>query len=1008
MGYRVKGLLAVAIAVTLASMFGCFDQRSIDSTAAPGTGGSDGDGDDTRNPEVELPEGQSDFASAGNGGGRGYAGGEEDSGAPADGKNGGSEPRSIEEGDIWKTSGDYLYVLNQYRGLQIIRLSVVDKPKLVASVPILGRPVEMYVRDGNAYVVVSDYFNCWLDGTEGFVREFQGSQLRIVDVRTPETPKVLGGIDIKGFVTDTRIVGEVLYMVSNRYSYYYYDSTDSENLTSVYSITIADPAAVKLVDQIDFVKNEGYENHVNVTENIIFIATPQYGWYDEESGQWRQEMKTTITYIDIHDPDGAIRKGSSFDLPGYVSQRWQMDFYDKVFRVVAPEQAWGNGYPNLFTYQVDDPDHITLLAQMQIKLPREEALTATRFDGNRAYVVTYERKDPLFTIDVSDPAHPVQGGELEMPGWLDYIEPRGDRLVALGHDDATGETVLAVSLFDVGDLMAPKMVQRVTFGEGWGWVPGESDDMQKIFKVLDDMNLILIPFHGWSNKDSRYIGGVQLIDFYLEEVNFAPLLRRGLIEHGGWVERAMPFKERILTVSNEAFQVVDVTDRDKPNVTAALELARNSVDFAVMGGYGIELSGEVSYYWYYDYGPGGRGEPQMQLSTVPLSEPNTANPPAEINIDGSYGRVFTNGSVAYLLGSYYDGTTVRTRVTSYDFSNPLKPEKLDTLDLPRNIDYYYYGWYGYYGENAVQVRPDVLVLYSPNYYYYYDYYWAGSEQENPVYILDLSNPRSLRLASSVTLVTGEYSWISAMKVQDDSVYFSHSVPFETKSGYYYVKYYLDRLDLSDINNPKLLPKVNIPGVFLGLSTDSRYVFTLDTQYIYDPVTGNYNGTYQAVNTLALIDDKAYLRDRYIVQLPYGNNEWWWMGNIWVQGDFAYYTMNHSWYGTVAKTGEADYNDYHSETRLVALDLRIARKIEAASSQEIPVPYAYLRGVSGGRMFVEFYGYASGGMLIYSLADPAQPAFDGFFRTQGYVQKIIEHGGKLYLPSGYYGVQVVDL
>jgi len=36
--------------------------------------------------------------------------------------------------------------------------------------------------------------------------------------------------------------------------------------------------------------------------------------------------------------------------------------------------------------------------------------------------------------------------------------------------------------------------------------------------------------------------------------------------------------------------------------------------------------------------------------------------------------------------------------------------------------------------------------------------------------------------------------------------------------------------------------VNIPGIFLGASVDGRYLYTLDTQYIYDPITGSYNGT----------------------------------------------------------------------------------------------------------------------------------------------------------------------
>ena len=76
-----------------------------------------------------------------------------------------------------------------------------------------------------------------------------------------------------------------------------------------------------------------------------------------------------------------------------------------------------------------------------------------RFDGPRGYAITAERKDPLFTIDLSNPALPKQAGELEMPGWIFHMEPRGDRLIGFGYDDTdASQANLAVSLFDVSDL----------------------------------------------------------------------------------------------------------------------------------------------------------------------------------------------------------------------------------------------------------------------------------------------------------------------------------------------------------------------------------------------------------------------------------------------------------------------------------------------------------------------------------------------------------------------------
>ena len=118
---------------------------------------------------------------------------------------------------------------------------------------------------------------------------------------------------------------------------------------------------------------------------------------------------------------------------------------------------------------------------------------SVRFDVMPPMQLPDERKDPLFTIDLTDSAQPRQLAEIQMSGWIDYIEPKAGHLVALGHDDVNGMTTLAVSLFDVARIDNPVLVQRVTVGEGYGWLPADINNMHKAFKVLDDLQLILVP-----------------------------------------------------------------------------------------------------------------------------------------------------------------------------------------------------------------------------------------------------------------------------------------------------------------------------------------------------------------------------------------------------------------------------------------------------------------------------------------------------------------------------------
>src|SRR5881397_3221895 len=136
-------------------------------------------------------QGQSEFATPLAGApGAGVPGREDQAGGPAPPAGPPAPPapaaqgRTIEESDIYKLSGTNLFVLNRYRGLQILDLADLDHPHLLGRAPIFGYPREMYVRGSTAYVIVSDYYTFWRDASAADLvpRSFYGSQLRILDV----------------------------------------------------------------------------------------------------------------------------------------------------------------------------------------------------------------------------------------------------------------------------------------------------------------------------------------------------------------------------------------------------------------------------------------------------------------------------------------------------------------------------------------------------------------------------------------------------------------------------------------------------------------------------------------------------------------------------------------------------------------------------------------------------------------------------------------------------------
>lgn len=962
-------------------------------------------------------KGQSDFVSAGMGNSRGYAEDtSQDVGSNKGEDNESGTERKIEEGDIVRLVGNTLFILNQYRGLQIVNLKDTNSPELISSVPIYGYPVEMYIRDTRAYIVVSNYFSySWgiIGVADGENEPFYGSIIRVVDISDLKNPKIIGGFQIEGNITDTRIVGDVLYAVSNQYSYYYYgaNTRDNKDMTTVYSINIADPKNIFVADKLEFERsNTSYDNNVHVTTDAIFLSQYKWGYYNE-NGYYVEANATDITYIDISSPDGKLGIGAKFEVPGVVMNRWQMDYYDGYFRVITPDRYWGNGNPKLYVYKVESKDRITPVSRLEIRPPRPESLTSVRFDRDRAYAVTYERKDPLFIIDLRDPYNPLQKGDVEMSGWLDYIEPRDNVLVALGHDDADGELSLAVSMFDVSDIDSPKMIGRVNFGEGWGWVESDINNIHKAFKVLDEINLIIIPFSSWSRTGYTYISGVQLIDYFNNE-NVKGIVKRGLVEHSGWVQRGIPYiKDKLLTVSNEALQVVDISNRDKPVLDSKIDLARNVIDFLpVDENYGLELSTTTMYYW--------DAKPKSKLNLLPLSDPNTYKPYKSIELDGYFSKLYRSSSYFVATGYMWDNQNGNYKVMLKTFSlkdSTLKA--LDSIEFAGNFNWYYYGcpiydygmregavsryYYGgcYSGENIAQQIEDGRLIFSN---LIYDYKYEG-ERYNYTYTIILKQVRvnengTLSVSKDTTITLPQNAYIQGIVYQNMKGYLTYYVPIEINGNSGYAKAFVRILDLKDFDNISISQPINVPGTVIGSSISGDYIYTIDYQY----ASKDSYRTIAYLNTLLVSDNKAYLQDRIQILPAPEENSYSYISGYVVKDEKLYYTIyEYSW--------DKDYKNYNYKSTLNAVSLIDPENITLKST-------TVLKGFSTGsmklidnRLFITSYDYV-GGLLVYKLNDPFNPVFEGFYRTDGWTSadNVVASGNKAFVISGPYGVQTIIL
>jgi uncharacterized secreted protein with C-terminal beta-propeller domain len=131
-----------------------------------------------------------------------------------------------------------------------------------------------------------------------------------------------------------------------------------------------------------------------------------------------------------------------------------------------------------------------------------ERLFATRFMGDKGFLVTFRQVDPLFAIDLKDPSSPVLKGELKVPGFSTGLYPMQDGfLLGIGSEasEAGMITGLAMSIFDVRDLSAPKLAHKVVLGPRGSH--SEAYDNPHAFRYVPGKNFVVLPI---SITDGNY------------------------------------------------------------------------------------------------------------------------------------------------------------------------------------------------------------------------------------------------------------------------------------------------------------------------------------------------------------------------------------------------------------------------------------------------------------------------------------------------------------------------
>jgi len=753
----------------------------------------------------------------------------------------GSTSREVVESDIWRLDGDTLYFFNQHRGLQVIDVSKPDEAVLRGTVNLPAAGEQMYLLRSNYVVLLTQ-------GLCGSYTGYPDGEILMVAVSNG-VPAIAAKLAVSGMISESRLVGDALYVAAQSLRPKPGSGGSAwEWGTEVSSFDLADPKSPVARSKLWYA---GYNNVVHATDVYLFAVTQNPTNY----------QKSVVNVIDITAPDGTMRPYDSISPGGRVEDKFKLDWTDAVFSVIS-EVSSNPRRTKLETFRLPDPRTVPPFSYLklgEVEVGHGERLFATRFAYPRVYLVTFLQVDPLWVVDLSDPASPKVSGELEVPGWSTYIYPRGNQLIAVGVE--TNRTT--VSLFDVADPSQPALLSRVPLGSQYSY--SEANQDEKAFTVLEDAGLILLPVQGYTTNG--YEAWVQLID-----LGDSSLTRRGRIVHEFAPRRATLHRDRIVSLSGVELLTVDATNRDHPELTGRLELAWPINRVLLVGDHVIEItSGRFDSVYRMGFWT-------TTLAAQPVVRVARADQPDAILA----ALKFTNAPIAgvtirdnrlYLAQAINaDGWVILGNETN---SPPPKALWLTVVDLSALPELRVTGEtavatepLGWNGElEPVWPKPDVLVWVGGGSDYWYgplDFglvgrsfwpYWQSSGGGR-LFAFDVSNHSAPKSLSEVDLTANGWWSFSKPFVTGGLVYLSHQafveitvtnatgtvtnspigVEVDWPTGYQ--RSFLDVVDYADAAHPTVRKPISIPGSLQGISHNGALLYTIG---VHRTTTNYYDG-----------------------------------------------------------------------------------------------------------------------------------------------------------------------
>jgi len=459
----------------------------------------------------------------------------------------------VDESDIVKNDSDTIFVLDN-NTVRIVQATPAEGVTELASLDIAESGDSLYLY-GDTLVALSRqyiYYTYWdttesaaVEATNGSIMPYHDgveTTVTIIDVSDPAHPQVDTTLTFEGRLVSSRMIEDRLYVVmtttprlpldptpaaleamtlddwlpdytredadggsetgdiADWQDYYRPGSPDGYGMTTVVTVDVDDPDTKFASTAISADAGLLY-----ASTEALYVTDTDYAWDTFSS------RTDTILHKLAFSDTGTDYVASGL-VQGRVLNQYSLGEHEDYLRVATTNDEWtsaGGSLDNNIYVLGESGTSLEVVGKIENIAPGEEIYSA-RFLGDRGFLVTFRRVDPLFAIDLSDPTNPEIVGELKVPGYSDHIQMLDENhLLTIGKDAEDAGTFawiqgVQLSIFDVTNMTKPTLLHKEVIG-GRG-TNSEANYNPKAFNYFASRGLLAFPIDYYSSgtTDSQY------------------------------------------------------------------------------------------------------------------------------------------------------------------------------------------------------------------------------------------------------------------------------------------------------------------------------------------------------------------------------------------------------------------------------------------------------------------------------------------------------------------------